>query len=108
MLVIRYSIVPPRELSLNSSETILTLHETDLANPLFACTGMKFWLYMTTVLLSLPKSVVFVALGTPSSEGTKATKYGKVAAIVVVVAITSMHHSSSGSTGFAFANCIIL
>lgn len=71
VLVIRYSIVPPH-----------------LANPLFACTGMKFWLYMTTVFLSLPKSVVFVALGTPSSEGTKATKYGKVVAIVVVVAIT--------------------
>jgi hypothetical protein len=50
---------------------------------------MKFWLYMSTVILSLPKSMVFVALGTPSSESTKATKYGKVVAIGVVVAITS-------------------
>jgi hypothetical protein len=56
---------------------------------------MKFWLYMITVILSLPKSMVFVALGTPSSEGTKATKYGKVVAIGVVVAITSMHPCSS-------------
>ncbi|KAN0094098.1 hypothetical protein V8E51_017282 [Hyaloscypha variabilis] len=71
VLVIRYSIVPPH-----------------LANPLFACTGMKFWLYMTTVILSLPKSMVFVALGTPSSEGSKGTKYAKVVAIGVVVAIT--------------------
>ncbi|KAL2062177.1 hypothetical protein VTL71DRAFT_6443 [Oculimacula yallundae] len=71
VLVIRYSIVPPH-----------------LANPLFACTGMKFWLYMITVILSLPKSVVFVALGSPSSKGSKAAKWGKVAAIAVVVVIT--------------------
>jgi hypothetical protein len=49
---------------------------------------MKFWLYMTTVILSLPKSLVFVALGAPSSEGSKGTKVGKVIAIGVVVAIT--------------------
>jgi len=60
-----------------------------LANPLFACTGMKFWLYMITVVLSLPKSMVFVALGTPSSESSKGTKYAKVVAIGVVVLITS-------------------
>ncbi|KAF8847179.1 hypothetical protein BDZ45DRAFT_666092 [Acephala macrosclerotiorum] len=71
VLVIRYSIVPPH-----------------LANPLFACTGMKFWLYMTTVVLSLPKSMVFVALGSPSSKNSKAAKYGKVLAIAVVVIIT--------------------
>jgi len=52
---------------------------------------MKFWLYMITVILSLPKSMVFVALGTPSSEGSKGTKYAKVVAIGVVVAITSKH-----------------
>ncbi|KAJ5050811.1 uncharacterized protein L3040_002680 [Drepanopeziza brunnea f. sp. 'multigermtubi'] len=71
VLVIRYSIVPPH-----------------IANPLFACTGMKFWLYMATVILSLPKSMVFVALGSPSSKNSKTAKYGKVAAIVIVVIIT--------------------
>lgn len=71
VLVIRYSIVPPH-----------------LANPLFACTGMKFWLYMTTVILSLPKSMVFVALGTPSSENSKGAKYAKVVAIGIVVIVT--------------------
>ncbi|RDW57210.1 hypothetical protein BP5796_12660 [Coleophoma crateriformis] len=71
VLVIRYSIVPPH-----------------LANPLFSCTGMKFWLYMVTVFLSLPKSIVFVALGTGSSENSKAVKWGKVVAIGVVVVIT--------------------
>lgn len=71
VLVIRYSIVPPH-----------------LANPLFSCTGMNFWLYMVTVILSLPKSMVFVALGSPSSKNSKAAKYGKVVAIAVVVIIT--------------------
>ncbi|TVY36041.1 Golgi apparatus membrane protein [Lachnellula subtilissima] len=71
VLVIRYSIVPPH-----------------LANPLFSCTGMKFWVYMATVILSLPKSMVFVALGSPSSEGSKAAKWGKVVAIGIVVIIS--------------------
>ncbi|CZS91704.1 uncharacterized protein RAG0_02220 [Rhynchosporium agropyri] len=71
VLVIRYSIVPPH-----------------LANPLFSCTGMKFWLYMITVVLSLPKSLVFVALGSPSSKDSQTAKWGKVAAIAVVVIIT--------------------
>lgn len=71
VLVIRYSIVPPH-----------------LANPLFACTGMKFWLYMATVFLSLPKNLVFVALGTPASENSKGAKWAKVVAIGVVVVIT--------------------
>lgn len=60
----------------------------DLANPLFACTGMKFWIYMTTVILSLPKAIIFVALGTPGSK-SKAEKYAKVIAILVLVVITS-------------------
>ncbi|KUJ20791.1 uncharacterized protein LY89DRAFT_578995 [Mollisia scopiformis] len=77
VLVIRYSIVPPH-----------------LANPLFACTGMKFWLYMSTVILSLPKSMVFVALGAPSSEHSKGAKVGKVIAIGIVVAITSKAFSN--------------
>jgi len=71
VLVIRFSIVPPH-----------------LANPLFSCTGMKFWVYMATVVLSLPKSMVFVALGSPSSEGSSAAKWGKVVAIGVVVLIS--------------------
>ena len=50
---------------------------------------MAFWLYMTTVILSLPKSMVFVALGTPSSENSKGTKFAKVIAIGVLVVITS-------------------
>jgi hypothetical protein len=49
---------------------------------------MKFWLYMITVILSLPKSIVFVILGTPSSENSKAAKFAKVIAIGVVVIIT--------------------
>lgn len=50
---------------------------------------MKFWVYMATVILSLPKTIVFVALGAPSSEGKKGAKVGKVLAIAVVVAISS-------------------
>jgi hypothetical protein len=63
----------------------------DLANPLFSCTGMKFWLYMTTVILSLPKSIVFVALGSPGSEHSKGAKVGKVIAIGVLIAVTSTY-----------------
>jgi len=43
---------------------------------------------MATVVLSLPKSMVFVALGSPSSKNSKAAKWGKVAAIAIVVIIT--------------------
>ncbi len=49
---------------------------------------MKFWLYMVTVILSLPKSMIFIALGSPNSENSKGSKLGKVAAIAVLVAIT--------------------
>lgn len=49
---------------------------------------MKFWLYMVTVVISLPKSLVFVALGAPTSEGSKGAKVGKVIAIAVVIVIT--------------------
>ena len=44
---------------------------------------------MVTVFLSLPKSLVFVALRLPSLKNSKAAKYGKVIAISVVVIITS-------------------
>lgn len=60
----------------------------DLANPLFSCTGMKFWIYMVTVILSLPKSIIFVALGSPASKNSDAAKWGKLAAVAVVVIIT--------------------
>ncbi|KAJ4388105.1 hypothetical protein N0V93_008710 [Gnomoniopsis smithogilvyi] len=61
VLVIRYSIVPPR---------------------------MKFWIYMATVIASLPKVIVFVALGTPSSEHSKGARAAKIVAIGIVVVIT--------------------
>lgn len=51
---------------------------------------MTFWLYMITVVLSLPKSIVFVILGTPSSEHSKGAKYGKVIAVLVLVVVTGM------------------
>lgn len=43
---------------------------------------------MVTVIASLPKVIVFVALGTPSSEHSKGARAGKVIAIGVVVVIT--------------------
>jgi len=46
---------------------------------------------MATVILSLPKSMVFVALGSPGSENSKATKYGKVVAVGVVIAISGKY-----------------
>jgi hypothetical protein len=64
---------------------------------------MKFWLYMVTVILSLPKTMVFVALGTPSSETRKGTKYAKVVAIGVVVVITSKVPSSVSC--YRFRHC---
>lgn len=77
--------------------------ELDLANPIFSCTGMKFWIYMATVIASLPKIIVFVALGTPSSEKIKGAKAGKIIAIGVLCVITSecfrLVQSSKGQTG---------
>jgi hypothetical protein len=55
---------------------------------------MKFWLYMATVILSLPKSMVFVALGSPGSENSKVTKYGKVIAVGAVIVITCKYSSN--------------
>jgi type VI protein secretion system component VasK len=49
---------------------------------------MTFWLYMITVILSLPKTLVFVVLGSPGNDKSKAAKWGKVVAIGVVVIIT--------------------
>ena len=46
---------------------------------------------MITVILSLPKSIIFVILGTPSSENSKGAKYAKVIAIGVVIAITGRY-----------------
>lgn len=55
---------------------------------------MKFWVYMGTVIASLPKVIVFVALGTPSSEHSKGAKAGKIIAIGVVVVITRTYLTS--------------
>lgn len=49
---------------------------------------------MVTVIASLPKVIVFVALGTPSSEHSKGARVGKVIAIGVVVVITCMYTPS--------------
>lgn len=65
----------------------------DLVNPLFSCTGMKFWVYMTTIILFLPKAIIFVALETPSSEHSKGAKVGKVIAVAVLVAVTCKQSS---------------
>lgn len=43
---------------------------------------------MATVIASLPKVIVFVALGTPSSEHSKGARAAKIVAIGVVVVIT--------------------
>lgn len=71
VLIIRYSIVPPH-----------------LANPLFSCTGMPFWVYMTTVILSLPKTIIFVILSSPDLQNSTGAKVGKYFAIAILVAIT--------------------
>jgi hypothetical protein len=52
---------------------------------------MPLWIYMGTVFLSLPKQIIFVVLGTPSSENSKAAKYAKIIAIIFLVFITSKY-----------------
>ncbi|KAK9900402.1 hypothetical protein P389DRAFT_11847 [Cystobasidium minutum MCA 4210] len=71
VMIIRYSVVPPH-----------------LANPIFATTGMSFGLYMLTVVLSLPKQIIFVVLGDPSAKGKTGAKIGKVVAVGVLVIVT--------------------
>ncbi|CAD6571353.1 MAG: Tlg2-vesicle protein [Cyphobasidiales sp. Tagirdzhanova-0007] len=71
VMVIRYSIVPPH-----------------LANPLFATTGMSFFVYMASVILSLPKTIVFVALGNPNNSHKASIKVGKVIAFGVLALVT--------------------
>jgi hypothetical protein len=44
---------------------------------------------MTTVILSVPKSIIFVALGASSSEHSKGVKVAKVIAVGVLLAVTS-------------------
>lgn len=58
---------------------------------------MKFWIYMTTVILSLPKQIVFVALGSPSTQNAKGAKAGKIVAIAVVVVITGKSSVAPGA-----------
>lgn len=43
---------------------------------------------MGTVVLSLPKQIIFVVLGTPSSENSKGARYAKVIAILILVLVT--------------------
>lgn len=43
---------------------------------------------MLTVVLSLPKQIIFVVLGDPSSKGKTGAKIGKVIAVGVLVLIT--------------------
>jgi hypothetical protein len=52
---------------------------------------MPFWLYMTTVVLSLPKTIIFVILSSPDLQNSTGAKVGKYFAIAVLVAITSKH-----------------
>lgn len=68
---------------------------------------MTFWVYMATVILSLPKSMVFVALGSPSSEGSKAAKWGKVVAIGVVVLISGKSHSRHAALSIHLSLCAL-
>jgi hypothetical protein len=66
---------------------------------------MKFWLYMVTVILSLPKTIVFVVLGSSTSQNSKAAKWGKVVAIGVVVIITrKLCRVSKYAVGFGLTN----
>lgn len=49
---------------------------------------MSFWLYMVSVVISLPKQIVFVALGNPDKEHTTGAKVGKVIAVGVLCVIS--------------------
>ena len=48
---------------------------------------------MITVILSLPKQIVFVYLGNPANSGKAGAKVGKVIAIGVLVVITRAYCS---------------
>lgn len=50
---------------------------------------MAFWLYMVTVILSLPKTIIFVILGSPGNKSSKTNQLAKIAAVGVIVLITS-------------------
>lgn len=43
---------------------------------------------MVSVILSLPKQIIFVVLGDPSSKGKTGAKIGKVIAVAVLVLVT--------------------
>lgn len=43
---------------------------------------------MISVILSLPKQIIFVVLGDPSSKGKTGAKIGKVIAVAVLVIVT--------------------
>lgn len=44
--------------------------------------------YMTTVVLSLPKQIIFVVLGDPSLKDNKGATVAKVVAIIILILIT--------------------
>lgn len=50
---------------------------------------MTFWLYMITVVLSLPKTIIFVILGSPSARDSEAAKWGQGVAVGLLVLVTS-------------------
>jgi hypothetical protein len=47
---------------------------------------------MTTVILSLPKTIIFVILSSPDLQSSTGAKVGKYFAIAILVAITSRYH----------------
>lgn len=44
--------------------------------------------YMVTVILSLPKQIIFVILGSPTNKGKTGAKVGKVIAFGVLALVT--------------------
>lgn len=49
---------------------------------------MSFFLYNLTVFLSLPKTIIFVALGNPNNSGKHGVTIAKVIAFGVVAIVT--------------------
>lgn len=49
---------------------------------------MSLWLYMFTIILSLPKQIVFVILGYPSTKDDKGATAAKIVAISGLILVT--------------------
>lgn len=108
-MLIRYSIVPPRESV--SDEAAHTSHSSrysqiwqihfsqrqeclsycempiDLIYMLHTTADFAIYRYMASVILSLPKNIVFVALGNPSNN-SRGVKVAKVIAVGILVLVT--------------------